>query len=114
MLVNGRSVYRKLAELSAQRRLTKQPVRGRPMATSEITDRVRKILALHLGVEESRISLHTTLADLGVDSLDRVEIAMSIEEAFNISIPDWAADKFVTVGDATSFVDARFHPSGGA
>jgi acyl carrier protein len=114
MLVNGRSVYRKLAELSAQRQLTNQPVRDKPMATSEITDRVREILALHLGAEESRISQHATLADLGVDSLDRVEIAMSIEEAFNISIPDWAADTFVMVGDVTSFVEARFHPSGGA
>ena len=65
MPVNGRPDYRNLAELIAQRQLTKQPVPGKPMATSEITDRIRKIVALHLGTEhyEAMLSVETA-ADL--------------------------------------------------
>jgi len=79
---------------------------------TDITEGVRKILVIHLGAEESSISKNAKLGpDLGADSLDVIEIAMSIEEAFNISVPDWVADQFVTVGDAISFVEAQIQHS---
>jgi acyl carrier protein len=78
---------------------------------TDIIEGVRRILVLHLGTEESRISKDAKFTELGADSLDIMEIAMSLEESFDISIPDWVADQFVTVGDVISFVEAQIQPS---
>ena len=43
--------------------------------------------------------------DLGADSLDTVELIMELEKAFNITIPDDAAEKIATVGDAIKFIE---------
>ena len=43
--------------------------------------------------------------DLGADSLDIVELVMACEEEFGVEIPDDAAEKISTVGDATKFID---------
>ncbi len=45
--------------------------------------------------------------DLGADSLDRVELVMSLEEAFGIEIPDDAALKLLTVGDVVNFIEHK-------
>jgi acyl carrier protein len=86
------------------------PAFGKPMAT-DIIDKVRQIVASNLFVEEDRISQDTTFDDLEADSLEVSEIAIAIEEAFNIRVPDWAADQFVTVGDAIAFVQAQLQLS---
>lgn len=53
------------------------------------------------------MSLETTFADLGGDSLDTVELVMELEEAFDIQIPDEAAEQIQTVEDAICCIQER-------
>jgi acyl carrier protein len=53
-----------------------------------------------LGVDRERNSAQTTFTELGVDSLDTVELVMELEEEFDINIPDDEAEKIQTVADA--------------
>jgi acyl carrier protein len=69
-------------------------------------DRIKKILVDRLGVDESKITENSSfLDDLGLDSLDIVELIMAFEEEFNIEIPDKDAEKIKTVGDAIKYLD---------
>ena len=71
-------------------------------------DKIKGIIAEQLGVEEDAISMETNLMkDLEADSLDAVEIIMAIEDEFDIEIPDEDAEKFQTVADIVSYVEAR-------
>lgn len=72
------------------------------MATEET--RVIEIVAEQLGVEQEKITRDTSFVDLGADSLDLVEVVMELEEEFDIDIPDDAADKIQTVGEAIDFI----------
>ncbi len=75
------------------------------MATVE--ERVVDIVAEQLGVEKEKINLETSFVnDLGADSLDTVELVMELEEEFNISIPDEAAEKIQKVGEAVAFIES--------
>ena len=69
-----------------------------------IVEEVRKIIAFHLSAADATMTEDAKLAELGADSLDVYEIAMSLEEKFNIPISDYEADNFVTVGDAIAFI----------
>lgn len=72
---------------------------------SDIAERVKKIVVQQLGVDESKVSEAASfIDDLGADSLDTVELVMAFEEEFNVEIPDDAAEKIQTVGDAVSFI----------
>ena len=72
---------------------------------SDIADRVKKIVAEHLSVEEEKVvPTASFIDDLGADSLDTVELVMAFEEEFNIEIPDEAAEKIQTVQDAVNFI----------
>ena len=72
---------------------------------SDIAERVKKIVVEHLGVDEDKvIESASFIDDLGADSLDTVELVMAFEEEFNVEIPDDAAEKIQTVGDAVSFI----------
>ena len=48
---------------------------------------------------------HKLREDLGADSLDMLELAMAVEENFNVEIPDETADRFKTVQDIVFFLD---------
>ena len=75
---------------------------------SQVLDRVKKIVAEHLDVEESKVAENSSfIDDLGADSLDQVELVMAFEEEFGIEIPDEDAEKIVTVADAVKFIDAN-------
>ena len=64
-------------------------------------EKLKTIIAEVLNVDPEEITLQSTFTDdLGADSLDVVEIIMSLEEEFNIEIPEDAAAGIVTVGDA--------------
>ncbi len=75
-----------------------------------VFDRVRKIIAEQLGVEESEITPQTSFVDdLNADSLDLVELIMSLEEEFSkegksIEISDEDAEKIATVQDAVNYI----------
>ena len=64
-------------------------------------ERLKKIIAEVLNVDEEEITMETTFVDdLGADSLDVFQIIMGLEEEFDIEIPNEEAEKIVTVGDA--------------
>ncbi len=71
-------------------------------------EKVKKIVAEHLGIDENKISLDSKfIDDLGADSLDTVELVMAFEEQFSIEIPDDAAETILTVQNAVDFIDKK-------
>jgi acyl carrier protein len=89
------------------RRIRDGPARptGTRNEMSDISDRVKKIVVEHLGVEEEKITDNASfIDDLGADSLDTVELVMAFEEEFGIEIPDDAAETIQTFGDAVKFI----------
>lgn len=73
---------------------------------ASIEERVVDIVAEQLGVDKEKISRDTSFVnDLGADSLDTVELVMELEEEFDISIPDEAAEKIQKVGEAVDFIE---------
>ena len=73
-----------------------------------VEQRVKKIIAEQLGVNEAEIKTESSFVDdLGADSLDTVELVMEFEEEFDINIPDEDAEKIQTVGDAIKYVEAN-------
>ena len=72
---------------------------------SDSAARVKKIVVEHLGVDEGKVTEGASfIDDLGADSLDTVELVMAFEEEFSVEIPDDAAEKIQTVGDAIKFI----------
>jgi acyl carrier protein len=73
---------------------------------SSVTERVIDIVAEQLGVDREKVTPETHfINDLGADSLDTVELVMELEEEFDINIPDDAAEKIETVGQAIKFIE---------
>jgi len=75
---------------------------------SDIADKVKNIIAEHLGIDDlGKITEDAKfIDDLGADSLDTVELVMAFEEAFDVEIPDDKAEKILTVGDAVSHLES--------
>ncbi len=74
---------------------------------SDVADRVKKIVIEHLGVDEDKVVANASfIDDLGADSLDTVELVMAFEEEFGCEIPDDAAEKILTIKDATDFIES--------
>ena len=68
--------------------------------------KVIEILSKQLRVEKAKITAETNIAtDLGADSLDLVEILMSLEDEFSIAIPDEAIPNIVTVSDLVKYIE---------
>lgn len=71
-----------------------------------VFEKVKKILVKQLGVNEAKVTKDTNLTtDLGADSLDLVEILMSLEEEFNVSIPDEVIPEIKTINDLVKFIE---------
>jgi len=83
-------------------------IRRKTLAT--IYERIKKIVVEQLGVKEEEITPTASFVDdLGADSLDLVELIMSMEEEFStdsgkVEIPDEDAEKIVTVQDAINYL----------
>jgi acyl carrier protein len=78
---------------------------GISMEITEIEQRIKKIVAEQLGVNESEVKNESSFVnDLGADSLDTVELVMALEEEFECEIPDEQAEKINTVQEAIDFV----------
>jgi len=74
----------------------------------ELFEKMKKIIADKLEVEEDKISRDSSFRqDLGADSLDTYELVYAIEEEMGISIPDEKANEFETVGDALDFIQSQ-------
>lgn len=79
---------------------------------ASVEEKVKQIIVEQLGVDEGEVTASASFTDdLGADSLDIVELVMAFEEAFEIEIPDEAAEKIKTVKDAVDYVNA--HAKGG-
>jgi acyl carrier protein len=75
---------------------------------SDIEQRVKKIVAEQLGVNEAEVKVSSSFVDdLGADSLDTVELVMALEDEFGTEIPDEQAEKITTVQQAIDFVKAN-------
>ena len=76
---------------------------------SDVAEKVKKIISEHLGIDDmDKITDDAKfIDDLGADSLDTVELVMALEEAFDIEIPDEAAEGIATVGDAVKFIEEK-------
>ncbi len=73
-----------------------------------IEQRVKKIVAEQLGVNEGDIKNESSFVDdLGADSLDTVELVMALEEEFECEIPDEDAEKITTVQQAIDYVNTN-------
>ncbi len=78
------------------------------MSQEAILEKVRSIVAEQLSVESGEIKPDSNFQnDLGADSLDTVELVMALEEAFDIEIPDEAAEGIATVGDAVKYIEEK-------
>ena len=75
---------------------------------SDITSRVKAIIADKLDVEETEVTPEASFTnDLGADSLDTVELIMAFEEEFDIEIPDEDAQKIKTVKDVIEYIESK-------
>ena len=73
---------------------------------ASVQDRVIDIVASQFCVSKEQTTPETSfINDLGADSLDTVELVMELEEEFEINIPDDAAEKIQTVGQAVEFIE---------
>ncbi len=72
----------------------------------EIFERIRSLLASQLDIDEDRITMDSSFVeDFEADSLDLVDMVMSLEDEFGIEVPDEAVENFHTVGDVVRYVD---------
>ncbi|MEE8612770.1 MAG: acyl carrier protein [Nitrospirales bacterium] len=73
-----------------------------------VEDRIKKIIAEQLGVEEDEVvSEASFVQDLGADSLDTVELVMALEEEFDIEIPDEEAEKMQKVSQVIDYIKEK-------
>ena len=76
--------------------------------SDDIRNKVKKIVADHLGIEEEKIKDESSfIDDLGADSLDTVELVMAFEEEFGSEISDSEAEKILTINDAVKFIESK-------
>ena len=83
------------------------------MATTGTSDRLKKIIVDQLGVDESEVVPSASFVeDLNADSLDLVELIMSLEEEFKIQISDEDAEKITTVQEAEDYIEEHDRSKG--
>lgn len=73
-----------------------------------VLEKVKSILSEQFDVEEDKITAETDLQeDLGADSLDVVDLLMSIEDEFEVEVPDEEIENIKTVGALVSYIEAN-------
>mgnify|MGYP002802301307 CR=1 FL=1 len=71
-----------------------------------VFEKVRDILVEQLDVEEEKVSMEASIMDdLGADSLDVVDLLMSIEDEFEIEVPDTEIENIKTVGELVKYIE---------
>ena len=72
-----------------------------------VFDKIKDIIVEQLDVEEDAVTMEASITeDLGADSLDVVDLVMSIEESFDVEIPDEEVENIKTVGDIVSYIES--------
>lgn len=81
-------------------------IQGEVLGLSATFDRVQAIIAEQLGVDAEKVTPDAEFVqDLNADSLDLVELIMSLEEEFGVEISDEDAERIVKVSDAMEYID---------
>lgn len=76
------------------------------MADDSTEEKVKNIIVEQLGVNADQVVADAKfIEDLGADSLDTVELVMAFEEEFEIEVPDEDAEKLMSVGDVTKYIE---------
>jgi acyl carrier protein len=76
------------------------------MSKNEIFDKIKAVVVDQLGVSEDEVTMEASyIEDLGADSLDTVELVMSLEEEFGTEIPDEDAEKLVSVKATVEYIE---------
>jgi acyl carrier protein len=76
------------------------------MSSNTVFDRLKKIIVDQLGVDEADVVREAHFVDdLNADSLDLVDMIMTMEEKFKLTIPDADVEKIATVGDAQDYIE---------
>lgn len=71
-----------------------------------VLEKITGILSSQFDIEESEITAETNIRDdLGADSLDLVDMLMSLEDEFDVEIPDDEIEKLATVGDVVAYIE---------
>ena len=78
------------------------------MAKEEIFDKLKELVVDQLGVEEDEVTMEASMQDdLGADSLDLVDLVMSVEEEFGVKFADEDLENIKTVGDIVNYIEYR-------
>lgn len=71
-------------------------------------ENLKEVIVEKLNVDEAKVTKEASfIDDLGADSLDTVELIMSLEDSYDISIPDEEAEKMKTVGDVLNYLQTQ-------
>lgn len=71
-----------------------------------VFDKLKELIVEQLGVEEDTVTLEANIQDdLGADSLDIVDLIQTIEDEYDLSIPDEAVEEIKTVGDIVNYIE---------
>jgi acyl carrier protein len=78
------------------------------MSDKSVEEKVKEIIVEQLGVTPEQVTPQASfIEDLGADSLDTVELVMAFEEEFGVEVPDEDAEKLLTVGDVTKYIENK-------
>ena len=78
------------------------------MAKEEIFDKLKELVVDQLGVEEDEVTMEASMQDdLGADSLDLVDLVMSVEEEFGVKVADEDLENIKAVGDIVNYIEAN-------
>lgn len=69
-------------------------------------EKIKAIICDYFELDEDEVTPETTFAEIGADSLDMVDLAMDIEDVFNVEVTEEALEKFVSVEDVVKFLEA--------
>lgn len=73
-----------------------------------VFDKVKKILVDQLDLDPDQVTMESSFTeDLGADSLDLVDLVMSLEDEFGVEVPDDAIETMKTVGDAVKYIETH-------
>ncbi len=70
-----------------------------------IFDKLKSLICTEFEIDEEEVTMSTTFEDLGVDSLDLVDLVMTVEDEFSLELPDEELEKMKTVADIVKYIE---------